>query len=381
MSCKYSYDKANNVYYLRKHGKKIASASTEEKLEQKLRNMGLLIQYTVSEKQTMTVRDAFTDFLSRNKDVLRFKTYENYLNYLENQYNYNNKTGVSFKIDGEDILDKHVADIDRQYVLAVLKLLKLKNNNKADQTIQHYYAIFKNCINQAYLNYRELGINPMYDPKLKFDFQEGKGWSPMVEQAIKVLNAVNKYCKPSHALATHLCARGCRISEAIALKVEDFSFSKKEFYINRMADDRGNFNKTKSKSSKRAVKMDDDLIPMVRQYVVGMKPNDLLFPSTKNKSKPIGSKTLRENGLHKAIKKIRETEPDFEWKYGFHSLRHFYASVLLKFAFNNKKSPKWVSKQLGHSDIRVTAKMYNHIIDPDGEDEANLISPMRQENL
>ena len=91
MSVKYSYDKANNVYYLRKHGKKIASASTEEKLEQKLRNMGLLIQYTVSEKQTMTVRDAFTDFLSRNKDVLRFKTYENYLNYLENQYNYNNK--------------------------------------------------------------------------------------------------------------------------------------------------------------------------------------------------------------------------------------------------------------------------------------------------
>jgi hypothetical protein len=30
MSVKYSYDKANNVYYLRKHGKKIASASTEE---------------------------------------------------------------------------------------------------------------------------------------------------------------------------------------------------------------------------------------------------------------------------------------------------------------------------------------------------------------
>ena len=49
MSVKYSYDKNNKYYYVRnKDNKKIASAVTVEKLEEKLRLMGLLVQYTVA---------------------------------------------------------------------------------------------------------------------------------------------------------------------------------------------------------------------------------------------------------------------------------------------------------------------------------------------
>ena len=376
MSVKYSYDKNNKYYYLRKNGKKIASASTVEKLEEKLRVMGLLVQYTIAEKNTMTVKDSFADFLSRNDGDYRIKTQKNYVSYLESKFNYNNKSGVPFKVNGEDILDKLVCEIDRSYVLLVLKQLKSKLNNYSDTSIQHYYGLFKNCINQSYIHYRELGNNPMDDTLLKFDFEKGKGWSPTAENAIKLLNAVSTYCKPSHALATHLCARGCRISEANALRVHHFDFGKKEFYIEKMVDDSGNWNKPKSKSSKRYVKMDDELAVMVRQYIIGKKSNDLLFPSPKNKDKPIGQKTLRKNGLHKAIRKIRETDPDFEWRNGFHSLRHYYGSIVMKHGFLNKKNPLWASKQMGHSDIRTTATLYNHIIDPD-ETDGNAISPMK----
>ena len=376
MSVKYSYDKNNKYYYLRKNGKKIASASTVEKLEEKLRLMGLLVQYTIAEKNTMTVKDSFTDFLSRNDGDYRVKTQKNYVSYLESKFNYNNKSGVPFNVNGEDILDKLVCEIDRSYVLLVLKQLKLKLNNYSDTSIQHYYGLFKNCINQSYIHYRELGNNPMDDPLLKFDFEKGKGWSPTAENAIKLLNAVSTYCKPSHALATHLCARGCRISEANALRVHHFDFGNKKFYIEKMVDDAGNWNKPKSKSSKRYVKMDDQLAVMVMQYIIGKKSNDLMFPSPKNKDKPIGAKTLRENGLHKAIKKIRETEPHFEWKNGFHSLRHYYGSIVMKYGFLNKKNPLWASKQMGHSDIRTTATLYNHIIDPD-ETDGDAISPMK----
>jgi integrase len=376
MLVKYSYDKNNKYYYLRKNGKKIASASTVEKLEEKLRVMGLLVQYTIAEKNTMTVKDSFADFLSRNDGDYRIKTQKNYVSYLESKFNYNNKSGVPFKVNGEDILDKLVCEIDRTYVLLVLKQLKLKLNNYSDTSIQHYYGLFKNCINQSYIHYRELGNNPMDDTLLKFDFEKGKGWSPTAENAIKLLNAVSTYCKPSHALATHLCARGCRISEANALRVHHFDFGKKEFYIEKMVDDSGNWNKPKSKSSKRYVKMDDELAVMVRQYIIGKKSNDLLFPSPKNKDKPIGQKTLRKNGLHKAIRKIRETDPDFEWRNGFHSLRHYYGSIVMKHGFLNKKNPLWASKQMGHSDIRTTATLYNHIIDPD-ETDGNAISPMK----
>jgi len=376
MSVKYSYDKNNKYYYLRKNGKKIASAATVEKLEEKLRLMGLLVQYTIAEKNTMTVKDSFTDFLSRNDGDYRVKTQKNYVSYLESKFNYNNKSGVPFNVNGEDILDKLVCEIDRSYVLLVLKQLKSKLNNYSDTSIQHYYGLFKNCINQSYIHYRELGNNPMDDPLLKFDFEKGKGWSPTAENAIKLLNAVSTYCKPSHALATHLCARGCRISEANALRVHHFDFGNKKFYIEKMVDDAGNWNKPKSKSSKRYVKMDDQLAVMVMQYIIGKKSNDLMFPSPKNKDKPIGAKTLRENGLHKAIKKIRETEPHFEWKNGFHSLRHYYGSIVMKYGFLNKKNPLWASKQMGHSDIRTTATLYNHIIDPD-ETDGDAISPMK----
>ena len=338
--------------------------------------MGLLVQYTIAEKNTMTVKDSFADFLSRNDGDYRIKTQKNYVSYLESKFNYNNKSGVPFKVNGEDILDKLVCEIDRTYVLLVLKQLKLKLNNYSDTSIQHYYGLFKNCINQSYIHYRELGNNPMDDTLLKFDFEKGKGWSPTAENAIKLLNAVSTYCKPSHALATHLCARGCRISEANALRVHHFDFGKKEFYIEKMVDDSGNWNKPKSKSSKRYVKMDDELALMVRQYIIGKKSNDLLFPSPKNKDKPIGQKTLRKNGLHKAIRKIRETDPDFEWRNGFHSLRHYYGSIVMKHGFLNKKNPLWASKQMGHSDIRTTATLYNHIIDPD-ETDGNAISPMK----
>jgi len=377
MSVKYNFDATKKLYYIRVGKKRTPiRAKTIALLEDKLREKGLLIKYSVAEKNTMTVRDSFTDFLSRNDGDHRVKTTKNYLNYLESKFNYNNKNGIPFTIDGEDILDKLVCEIDRGYVLAVLKLLKLKLNNYADSSIQHYYGLFKNCINQSYIHYRELGNNPMDDPLLKFDCEKGRGWSPMAEDAIKLLNAVTKYCKPSHALATHLCARGCRISEANALRVHHFDFGKKKFYIEKMVDDSGNWNKPKSKSSKRPVKMDDELAVMVMQYIIGKKPNDLLFPSPKNKDKPIGQKTLRENGLHKAIRKIRETEPHFVWKNGFHSLRHYYGSIVMKHGFLNNKNPLWASKQMGHSDIRTTATLYNHIIDPD-ETDGNAISPMK----
>ena len=109
MSVKYSFDKNNKYYYVRnKDNKKIASAVTVEKLEEKLRLMGLLVQYTVAEKNTMTVRDSFTDFLSRNDGEHRVKTMKNYVSYLESKFNYNNKNGMPFNVNGEDILDKLV---------------------------------------------------------------------------------------------------------------------------------------------------------------------------------------------------------------------------------------------------------------------------------
>jgi integrase len=42
---------------------------------------------------------------------------------------------------------------------------------------------------------------------------------------------------------------------------------------------------------------------------------------------------------------------------GLHTLRHTYASLLI----NQGESIKYVSKQLGHASIQITADLYGHL--------------------
>jgi len=42
---------------------------------------------------------------------------------------------------------------------------------------------------------------------------------------------------------------------------------------------------------------------------------------------------------------------------GLHTLRHTYASILI----NNNESIKYVSKQMGHGSIQITADLYGHL--------------------
>jgi integrase len=44
-------------------------------------------------------------------------------------------------------------------------------------------------------------------------------------------------------------------------------------------------------------------------------------------------------------------------KVGLHALRHTYASLLI----NQGESIKYVSKQLGHASIQITADLYSHL--------------------
>jgi len=48
---------------------------------------------------------------------------------------------------------------------------------------------------------------------------------------------------------------------------------------------------------------------------------------------------------------------DDEKLVGLHSLRHTYASLLI----NQGESIKYVSKQLGHASIQITADLYGHL--------------------
>jgi len=367
---KHSYDKSNNVYYYRERGRKVATSSTVEGLNQKLIDLGYRVK-PKKEVQDITVKDAFDLFLQEKRPpVVREKTYKDYRNYIK-IYNAEN----NLRIDDELILDKNLSQIDDKYILSVLKLLQLRFNNKSEVSINHWYGILKNALSFTY-DYYKFASNPILDKRLRYKYEKRKGWSPSRKDAIALLDAVDKYCLPSHALFTHLCAHGLRASEANALKIHDFDFERNRFEVVRSIDADGIVNKPKSLSSSRLVKMDEDLKKKVLNHIKGMKPTDWLFRGLNGK--PKGQKTLRENGLRKALRKLREVNPNFEWRGGMHPLRHYYASLVLQVGIKKGKSPIWMSKQLGHSSFTTTVNMYGHIIDDDDDSLAEDLSPTKR---
>ena len=61
---------------------------------------------------------------------------------------------------------------------------------------------------------------------------------------------------------------------------------------------------------------------------------------------------------------------DDEQLVGLHTLRHTYASLLI----NQGESIKYVSKQLGHASINITADLYGHLFKETSTSAMNRLS-------
>ena len=53
--------------------------------------------------------------------------------------------------------------------------------------------------------------------------------------------------------------------------------------------------------------------------------------------------------------------------------RHYYASIIIEVAMKEKKSFKWIPKQLGHSQVSTTMEIYGHLVNPDDNDIGDVI--------
>jgi integrase len=152
---------------------------------------------------------------------------------------------------------------------------------------------------------------------------------------------------------------GLRVGEIAALKIQDIYLNGESYLIIR----HGKGDKT------RTVYIDNELSKHLKQYinykvkVLGQSVNseDPLFSGQ-------GNNHCQTNTLQKSFKaacKVSSLHPNLH----IHAARHTYAAYLLQ-ACNNLK---YVSKQLGHSDISMTS-LYSHILPEDNTRLANSIS-------
>jgi integrase len=172
---------------------------------------------------------------------------------------------------------------------------------------------------------------------------------------------------------------GLRSSELRGLRWEDVDLDAKLLHVHQRADAWGTMGAPKSEAGERTIPLTTQVINTLREWKLTCprrdrgKKLDLVFPNG------AGNVESHSNICHRgwyplqiAIGLTRDSgrmdaagQPVRRAKYGFHTLRHFFASWLLAEGFSLKKA----QGMLGHATMAMTADTYGHLL-PDLENDA-----------
>jgi integrase len=190
------------------------------------------------------------------------------------------------------------------------------------------------------------------------------------------------------AMMTAILA-GLRISELRGLRWDDVDLKRSELHVRQRADRYNAIGKPKSAAGERVIPLPPTLISALRAWKLACPPSELglAFPAADggiegymNMNRHILIPALLAAGVTAPVKdehgKPRRDEdgkPIIAAKYGWHSLRHFYASWCINRRVDGglELPLKVVQARLGHASISMTADVYGHLF-PRGDDGAEL---------
>jgi len=154
-----------------------------------------------------------------------------------------------------------------------------------------------------------------------------------------------------YALLYTLAYTGLRLGEALQLRWSDVDLDRRVLYVLRQA---------KTKSSIRAVSLDDDVVAVLRQHkeeqdkikeIEGERYQDMGLVFATERGTPPSPSHLRNRYLYPLCAKAGVP------RVNFHALRHTHASLLMAANVH----PKIISERLGHASIETTADRYQHL--------------------
>ena len=162
--------------------------------------------------------------------------------------------------------------------------------------------------------------------------------------------------EPFKTLFNLAWSSGMRAGELLALTVDDLDFTNKTIRVNKSADDNTRIiRQPKNECSDATLPMPSALEPVLRNHIMRMKPNPTgyLFP-TRDGSRPRSRDNVVRVGLKPVLKKLGLPSKDV----GLHAFRHGLATEL---ADSNTPIPV-LQKQMRHSDVATTLRIYTHAI-------------------
>ena len=158
-------------------------------------------------------------------------------------------------------------------------------------------------------------------------------------------------------LAVHT---GMRLGEVLALKWSAIDFKNQQLTVRYSLDVNGQLKTTKTKQSRRTIKLTPTLLATLKEHQHTQKVNKLLYGNAYHKNdfvctfadgKPI-SRNYISTTFRRKVKQLKF--PVIR----FHDLRHTFATI----ALSHNVHTKVVQEILGHASSRTTLDVYSHVI-------------------
>jgi integrase len=182
---------------------------------------------------------------------------------------------------------------------------------------------------------------------------------------------------------------GLRISELRGLRLDDIDLKRAELHVRQRADRYNAIGKPKSSAGERVIPLPPTLVSTLKKWKLAGPKGELglAFPAADgtvesyvNITRHALVPTLLAAGVtspvldeHGKATRDESGKPIIAAKYGWHSLRHFYASWCINREVDGglELPPKMVQQRMGHASIAMTMDVYGHLF-PRGDDGAEL---------
>lgn len=293
---------------------------------------------------------------------------------------------LSFDLNAPDRKESTTEEykgVFKKYIEKEFKNFSVENIKKAN--IQHWQnkmlktglsigrikfvrAIFSGILTDAVDNelIKDNPFSRLKAPKRETEVEEDTVYPFTLEEIQSILNASVGQNKN---IATLLFFTGMRTGELWALKWSDINFNSKTIHIQR-AIRHGRESSTKTKNSKRII----DMLPTVEEALHRQKSftyvNDSYVFLNQSKE-PFQSAQHLSKGYWKNVLKFCGI--DYRVLY---QTRHTFATLMI----SHGEDIVWVSKMLGHANVRITLEVYTRFIPNQKKERAVFLNNIQEKN-
>ena len=228
-------------------------------------------------------------------------------------------------------------------------------DGRAHKTAANIFAVFGQVLKHAVL-LEAIKSNPVANKQIKLPAKPQTADTLTSRLSKEIINNIVEH-GGRHSFTIEFAAwTGLRAGEQAALTWQDIDFERGLVHVKRARKKDGTVGAAKTKAGHRSIPLDADLLGKLRAWKLAQPINqrvgDLVFPTTVGKMD--SADNWRNRGLHGACDRAGVA------RISWHSLRHFFASILL---FDLQEADATVTTLMGHKDISFTRIQYGHWMD------------------